>query len=87
MGASSTGTGTWRGTRSGWVEERVVHWSVMVTKRPATGARSPSLRKRKPLGRVLADLGRKIPAGEAAKMPRDGAANHDHYIYGTPKQY
>ena len=41
----------------------------------------------KPLGQILADLGKKIPLEEMAKMPRDGAANHDHYIYGTPKQY
>jgi hypothetical protein len=63
----------------------------MVTKRPT---RAPLAAKRarkakplKPLGQILANLGKKIPADEMAKMPRDGAANHDHYIYGTPKQY
>jgi hypothetical protein len=63
----------------------------MVTKKPASRSRptkqprKPSVRK--PLGQILADLGKRIPAEEMAKMPRDGAANHDHYIYGTPKQY
>jgi hypothetical protein len=30
---------------------------------------------------------RSIPEEEAAKLPRDGSMNHDHYIYGTPKKY
>lgn len=25
-------------------------------------------------------------AGKVAGMPRDGARNHEHYLYGTPKQ-
>ena len=61
----------------------------MVTKR-STKPASPRVRKAKrpkPLGQMLADLGKAIPAAEMAKLPRDGAANHDHYIYGTPKQY
>ena len=27
-----------------------------------------------------------IPRDEMAKLPADGAAEHDHYIYGTPKR-
>ena len=27
-----------------------------------------------------------VPHEEFAKLPRDGAAQHDHYIYGTPKR-
>lgn len=63
----------------------------MVTKKSAVKPRAPRrIRKAKPLkplGQILADLGKRIPPEERAKMPRDGAANHDHYIYGTPKQY
>jgi hypothetical protein len=55
------------------------------TTKPTRNAKP--LKPLKPLGQMLADLGKKIPAAEMAKMPRDGAANHDHYIYGTPKQY
>jgi bifunctional DNA-binding transcriptional regulator/antitoxin component of YhaV-PrlF toxin-antitoxin module len=32
--------------------------------------------------RILADL----PPEEHAKLPADGAEQHDHYIYGTPKR-
>jgi hypothetical protein len=63
----------------------------MVTKKPTMKPHAPRrVRKAKPLkplGQILADLGKKIPAEDMAKMPSDGAANHDHYIYGTPKQY
>ncbi len=27
-----------------------------------------------------------LPPEEVAKWPRDGAEEHDHYIYGTPKK-
>ncbi len=26
-----------------------------------------------------------VPAAEWAKLPHDGAINHDHYLYGAPK--
>jgi hypothetical protein len=28
-----------------------------------------------------------IPEEEFEKLPKDGALEHDHYIYGTPKRY
>lgn len=28
----------------------------------------------------------RIPAEEWEKMPTDGASQHDHYLYGTPKR-
>jgi hypothetical protein len=33
-------------------------------------------------------LGQKLLkyAGKAAGLPVDAASNHDHYLYGTPKQ-
>ena len=27
-----------------------------------------------------------VPLADAEKLPRDGAAEHDHYLYGTPKR-
>ena len=30
-------------------------------------------------------LAEQIPPEELAKLPRDGAHNHDHYLYGTLK--
>jgi hypothetical protein len=31
-------------------------------------------------------LGKTIPAEEQARHPEDGAANLEHYLYGSPKQ-
>ena len=62
----------------------------MVTKRTTarTTARPKTKRKRElTLSERIVALGKKVPPEERAKMPHDGAANHDHYIYGTPKQY
>jgi len=64
----------------------------MVVRKDAAKRRPAARRARKPkreltLAERIAAIGAKIPADERAGMPRDGAANHDHYIYGTSKQY
>ena len=65
-------------------------------KTPRTARKSPARRKRKaaakkdlgpPLSELIAEITKDIPASEWAKLPRDGAANLDHYLYGHPKQY
>jgi hypothetical protein len=28
-----------------------------------------------------------IPTEELEKLPKDGAHQHDHYLYGTPKRH
>jgi hypothetical protein len=35
---------------------------------------------------VIADLMRDVPAEELAMVPKDGASEHDHYLYGWPKR-
>jgi hypothetical protein len=40
----------------------------------------------KPIWEVAAELRASIPAKEWDKLPKDGASQHDHYIYGTPKR-
>ncbi len=62
----------------------------MVTKKPTAHSSRPAKPRRKrelTLSERIVAIGKKIPPDERAKMPSDGAANHDHYIYGTPKQY
>jgi putative addiction module CopG family antidote len=41
---------------------------------------------RKPIWEIAEALSIQIPANEAASLPTDGAAEHDHYIHGTPKR-
>jgi hypothetical protein len=38
-----------------------------------------------PIWKVAADLGKRIPKEEWAKVPRDLAKNVDHYLYGAAK--
>lgn len=40
----------------------------------------------KPIWEVFQEISDSIPEEEWAKLPPDGAEQHDHYIYGTPKR-
>jgi hypothetical protein len=52
-------------------------------RRRAIGKARRAPPRRTPLRR-LAQLALSFPVNPA--LPRDGAANHDHYLYGTAKQ-
>lgn len=41
---------------------------------------------RKPIWERIAELIADVPPEELDKMPVDGASQHDHYLYGTPKR-
>ncbi len=40
----------------------------------------------KPIWEVVDDLRKSIPPEEFAKLPKDGAEELDHYLYGSPKR-
>ena len=40
----------------------------------------------RPIWEVLEELGKSIPKKDWAKVPRDGAQNLDHYLYGHAKR-
>jgi len=40
----------------------------------------------KPIWEVAADLVRTIPEDVRNSLPADGAAEHDHYLYGTARR-
>jgi antitoxin component of MazEF toxin-antitoxin module len=42
--------------------------------------------KRPPIWERIAAMVADVPPEELAKLPTDGASQHDHYIYGTPKR-
>jgi hypothetical protein len=64
--------------------ERLEHEQAEA-KPPATN-QADSVQAHKPIWEVAAELRKSIPAEEWAKLPVDGAAQHDHYIYGTAKR-
>jgi Arc/MetJ-type ribon-helix-helix transcriptional regulator len=40
----------------------------------------------KPIWEVVDELRKGIPTEEFAKLPKDGAEQLDHYLYGSPKR-
>ena len=42
--------------------------------------------RHKHLWEIAADLLQDVPDDDFAQLPVDGAEQHDHYIYGTPKR-
>lgn len=67
------------------------HALVRVTVEPQVTTRRPALESgEEHEGPSLADellaLANALPDEVVAKLPTDGASQHDHYIYGTPKR-
>ncbi len=44
-------------------------------------------KERKPISEAIQEIFSDITEEEWEKLPKDGAAELDHYIYGTPKRY
>jgi hypothetical protein len=42
--------------------------------------------RRRHISEVILEKMSKVPAEIMATMPKDGASQHDHYIYGLPKR-
>ena len=51
-----------------------------------TAVSVPQPRSRKSFGEIAAELLADVPEEVFDRLPTDGAAQHDHYIYGTPKR-
>jgi len=47
---------------------------------------SPQKESHKPIWEQFVDAFKDVPKEELNRLPVDGAAQHDHYIYGTPKR-
>lgn len=50
------------------------------------GESEASRRDDHPIGEVIAEISASVPDEEWAKLPTDGAEQHDHYLYGSPKR-
>jgi hypothetical protein len=40
----------------------------------------------RPLWEIAAEISAQVPFDEWEKLPTDGAEQHDHYLYGSPKR-
>ena len=47
---------------------------------------APTTKAARPIWEEIADITSDLPMEEFRKLPRDGAEQLDHYIYGTPKR-
>jgi len=47
---------------------------------------SSPCQKNRPIWEIAQDLIQDMTEEEISQLPIDGAEQHDHYIYGTPKQ-
>ncbi|MGP1385030.1 MAG: hypothetical protein ACTS2F_15820 [Thainema sp.] len=50
-----------------------------------TTDQTKSLREGKSLWQIADDFVADVPAETLSQLPRDGAVEHDHYIYGTDR--
>ena len=48
-------------------------------------AARPPAPERRHISEIIADIVADVPPEEFAKLPKDGASEHDHYLYGHPK--
>ena len=48
--------------------------------------REPARTESRPIWEVILDNVQDISPEEFAKLPKDGASEHDHYLYGHPKR-
>ncbi len=39
-----------------------------------------------PIWELILENMKDVPSAEFAKLPKDGASEHDHYLYGHPKR-
>ena len=52
----------------------------------STGSGEPTAPGHRPIWEVFEEITASIPEEEWAKLPADGAEQHDHYIHGVPKR-
>lgn len=43
-------------------------------------------RESRPIWEVMLESMKDVPPVDFAKLPKDGASEHDHYLYGHPKR-
>jgi hypothetical protein len=65
-------------TVEGWLQqlaEQHIHWRF-----------SACASEDRPIWDVILDNMKDVPPAEFEKLPKDGASQHDHYLYGYPKR-
>jgi len=53
---------------------------MLKEKQPQTSKNGP------PIWEIIEEISNQAPPGTWDDVPTDGSVNHDHYLYGAPKQ-
>jgi Arc/MetJ-type ribon-helix-helix transcriptional regulator len=62
------------------------HGQAQAVPDKTVASEDPAALPRKPIWERILERSAAIPDEEWDKLPVDGAEQHDHYIYGTPKR-
>jgi hypothetical protein len=77
-------------TKSGTAPERLVRDAVLRLLEgdlhPTTGPSAEPNGDTRPIWEVMLDNLKDVPPEEFAALPKDGASQVDHYLYGHPKR-
>jgi hypothetical protein len=63
----------------------IEQWLVQLGEQSGPAPHTPEDDAR-PVWEIIAETMKQVPPEEFAKLPRDGASEHDHYLYGHPKR-
>ncbi len=61
-------------------------WLVRLADQHAEEALGANETESRPIWEVIADSMKDVPAEDLESLPRDGASQLDHYLYGHPKR-
>jgi len=64
----------------------VEQWLLRLVDQSA-GSNTVAQDEGRPISEVIGEIWAEMPADVRAKLPRDGASQIDHYVYGLPKRY
>ncbi len=53
---------------------------------PEPRANEPAAGTERPIWETITERMKRLPAEVFEQLPRDGASEHDHYLYGSPKR-
>lgn len=59
---------------------------ALLRRREHRQARQDAANGARPIAEIIDELMSDVPDEVLDRLPVDGAAQHDHYIYGTPKR-
>ena len=59
----------------------------LATTKTAEPAQTTQALDDRPISEVIAEIMKDVPAEDFAALPKDGASQVDHYVYGLPKRY